>query len=498
MLLTQESLTPFSSHLLLSTPGKEAASTKVATAVIALQAALPRARVVYCSATGVSEIGNMAYMSRMGFWGAGSTFPTADDFLSSMKARGLGFLEMLAMEMKAEGKYVSRSLSFANAEFSSLECELSPAQVACYDAAAVLWSRLRAELSMALKLTKAADGDVWKIYWSAMQRFFKLLCVSLKLPRVIDEVRAALAAGQCAVIGLQSTGEAAATAADLTPGDTMPAFVSVCREMLSRFVRDHFPVHIQQEGAAGRDGGGDGAAGAPIVFPDDEAEEAPPSAPQQHASASASAAKGAAATDKKAAAAEAAAARAALPVCGTCAEMKDALLADVAALDLPDNPVDALIDALGGPGAVAEMTGRKARCVRDAKSGRITYALRASPLSAEMDGLNIQEKDAFMKGTKLVAIISDAASTGISLHADARVGADAMGGCALGFCFARALHSALLTHVCFLCVRSQHAAPRAPDGGAALERGQGHPAAGCAARRALCMLCFFPMLTHPS
>jgi len=35
--------------------GKEGASTKVATNVIALQAALPSARIVYCSATGVSE-----------------------------------------------------------------------------------------------------------------------------------------------------------------------------------------------------------------------------------------------------------------------------------------------------------------------------------------------------------------------------------------------------------------------------------------------------------
>lgn len=32
--------------------------------------------------------------------------------LCSMKRRGVSFLEMLAMEMKAEGKYVARGLSF--------------------------------------------------------------------------------------------------------------------------------------------------------------------------------------------------------------------------------------------------------------------------------------------------------------------------------------------------------------------------------------------------
>ena len=50
----------------LPPPPLPAGAFQVATCVIELQQRLPRARVLYCSATGVSEVGNMAYMNRMG------------------------------------------------------------------------------------------------------------------------------------------------------------------------------------------------------------------------------------------------------------------------------------------------------------------------------------------------------------------------------------------------------------------------------------------------
>lgn len=110
-------------------PGKDGQSTKVSAAVIDLQRRLPQARCVYCSATGVSEVGHMAYLERMGLWGPGSAFADFEAFLGSMKNRGVSFLEMLAMEMKSEGKYCARGLSFRSAEFSMLPCALSSEQV---------------------------------------------------------------------------------------------------------------------------------------------------------------------------------------------------------------------------------------------------------------------------------------------------------------------------------------------------------------------------------
>lgn len=61
---------------------------------------------------------------------------------------------------------------------------------------------------------------------------------------MVAEAQAAIAAGQAVVIGLQTTGEAAADAMQLEPGQ-MCGFVSTTRELLSRFTSQHFPVRYE-------------------------------------------------------------------------------------------------------------------------------------------------------------------------------------------------------------------------------------------------------------
>jgi hypothetical protein len=69
---------------------------------------------------------------------------------------------------------------------------------------------------------------------------------------------------------------------------------------------------------------------------------------------------------------------------------------------------------------VAEMTGRRQRLVRVGSGrgggGRLCVEARGKD-EGDREGLNLQEKARFMAGEKLVAVISEAASTGISLHA---------------------------------------------------------------------------------
>ena len=64
------------------------------------------------------------------------------------------------------------------------------------------------------------------------------------------------------------------------------------------------------------------------------------------------------------------------------------------------------------------MTGRKNRIVSYA-NGAVEVQPRA-PKGVSHDAVNIREKEAFLHGSKRIAIISEAASSGISLHADHR------------------------------------------------------------------------------
>ena len=67
------------------------------------------------------------------------------------------------------------------AEFMELQCNLTAQQQAVYDASVELWQSLRHGLAAALVHTNTTSRELWKPFWSAQQRFFKLLCVSLKV-----------------------------------------------------------------------------------------------------------------------------------------------------------------------------------------------------------------------------------------------------------------------------------------------------------------------------
>lgn len=69
----------------------------------------------------------------------------------------------------------------------------------------------------------------------AHQRFFRSLCISLKVPRTVQICKEAIAAGKCVVIGLQTTGQAGA---DAVHGSNSPDARRMQRELSDLSVGD--------------------------------------------------------------------------------------------------------------------------------------------------------------------------------------------------------------------------------------------------------------------
>lgn len=127
--------------------------TRTAKLVLALQERLPNARVLYCSATGVSDIKHMVYATRLGLWGsANPLYPTFESFQGTLAKRGVGAMEMLALEMKRKGIFIARTLSWDGAEFHTVEVKLDPATIATYDVAGKTRARVFAIVDSRIRI----------------------------------------------------------------------------------------------------------------------------------------------------------------------------------------------------------------------------------------------------------------------------------------------------------------------------------------------------------
>ncbi|XP_059774967.1 protein strawberry notch homolog 2 isoform X3 [Balaenoptera ricei] len=422
---------------------KNASSTKMGKAVLDLQNKLPLARVVYASATGASEPRNMIYMSRLGIWGEGTPFRTFEEFLHAIEKRGVGAMEIVAMDMKVSGMYIARQLSFSGVTFRIEEIPLAPAFEHIYNRAALLWAEALGVFQQAADwIGLESRKSLWGQFWSAHQRFFKYLCVAAKVRRLVELAREELARDKCVVIGLQSTGEARTREVLGEKEGQLDGFVSAAEGVFLSLIQKHFPsTKRKRERGPGskrkRRPRGRGAkvprlacdAAGVIRVSDDSSTESDGGLDSDFHSSPESLMDddvvivdtiGLPADDRG-------------PLCPAPRDLhgpgvlervdrlKQDLLAKVRTLgrELPVNTLDELIDQLGGPECVAEMTGRKGRVV-SRSDGTVAFESRAEQ-GLSIDHVNLREKERFMSGEKLVAIISEASSSGISLQADRRV-----------------------------------------------------------------------------
>uniref|UniRef100_A0A8C5UFG3 Protein strawberry notch homolog 1 n=1 Tax=Malurus cyaneus samueli TaxID=2593467 RepID=A0A8C5UFG3_9PASS len=419
--------------------------TKTGLAVLELQNKLPKARVVYASATGASEPRNMAYMNRLGIWGEGTPFREFSDFIQAVERRGVGAMEIVAMDMKLRGMYIARQLSFSGVTFKIDEVLLSQEYVKMYNKSVKLWVSARERFQQAADLIDAEQRmkkSMWGQFWSAHQRFFKYLCIASKVKRVVQLAREEIKNGKCVVIGLQSTGEARTLEALEEGGGELNDFVSTAKGVFQSLIEKHFPAPDRKKLFSLL--GIDLTAQSNNNSPRDKAKKARKTGGLAGSSSDESESESDASdneesdnesskflssgddddfnpfrdestnsnTNSSFVTSQDAVERA--------QQMKKELLDKLEKLaeDLPPNTLDELIDELGGPENVAEMTGRKGRVVSN-DDGSISYESR-SELDVPVEILNITEKQRFMDGDKNIAIISEAASSGISLQADRR------------------------------------------------------------------------------
>ncbi|XP_040273504.1 protein strawberry notch homolog 2 isoform X2 [Bufo bufo] len=407
---------------------KNASCTKMGRAVLELQNNLPLARVVYASATGASEPKNMIYMSRLGIWGEGTSFSTFDEFLHAIEKRGVGAMEIVAMDMKLSGMYIARQLSFTGVNFRIEEIPLDESFKQMYNRAAQLWAEaLTVFQTTADWIGLESRKSLWGQFWSAHQRFFKYLCIAAKVQRLVALAKQELSKGKCVVIGLQSTGEARTREVMDENDGHLDRFVSAAEGVFKSLILKHFPSskrkrekNLLKRKKRGKQRSGKLSRGdfVGLIRNSEESSSDSEGVLDSDFNSSPESSQdnddvifvehtfnGLIVPDRGPEQVE---------------QMKMDLLAKVKELGkvLPLNTLDVLIDQLGGPDKVAEMTGRKGRVVR--RLDGVGFESRAEQ-NLSIDNVNLREKERFMNGTKLVAIISEASSSGISLQADRRV-----------------------------------------------------------------------------
>jgi hypothetical protein len=366
-------------------------STQTGAAVLEIQDPdkFPDLRVVYSSATSAGEVRHLAYMSRLGLWGEGTNFPLGfEQFAEEIEAGGVGALEMICRDLKAMGRYLCGNLSMGTDPESGLAVEfrevthwLTPAQRRMYDNMAQGWQEVFRNIHRALDLTnsgRATRATAVTQFWAEHQRCFRNLITAFKVPTLIREIEDALGRKESIVVSITGTGESQTKKQIARAADQEEAIDSLDfspRESLTRLVANCFPTACFQERTNPYSGT---IEYTPVLDAQGNQVES----------------------------------RAAL-------QLRAELMDKLSILEVPEHPLDQLVNYFSVEN-VAEMTGRKKRLIRTT-SGTLEYRPRQLP-GVPSKLINLHEKNAFQNGDKRIAIMSEVASTGDSLHAGCHVG----------------------------------------------------------------------------
>lgn len=371
-----------------------------AIAAVALQNALPKARIVYVSATGATEVSNLAYATRLGLWGPGTPFAGVGEFVSAMST-SVSAMELVAQNLKQMGLYFSRSLSFdggtqdTRVTYDRLEHALDPYQHDVYNGLSQAWQTVLNNIDQALDMTGVNDngkpaaggasgkkkGAILSAFWGSHQRFFNQVITALQMPSVIASVNQDLASGHAVVMQIVNTNEADQSRALAKLGSQTVAAEDgetqeieeldlTPREQLISFLEKAFPVQKMEVVEVTNPDGSKSTSLVPVT--DSEGK------PVFDADAMA---------------------------------LRQQTIDMVRQITIPDSPLQMVINEFG-PDRVAEITGRGERVVYD-ENGKLKTEKRGAHAAAN-------DAQAFKDGKKDILIFSNAGGTGFSFHSDRR------------------------------------------------------------------------------
>lgn len=235
----------------------------VAEVGLVLQRLLPKARIIYSSATGATEVQNLIYAERLGLFGSNTNFPTNTDFVNQIKKSGVTAMELVARDLKALGLYTARSLSYEGVEYDSVTHNITEPQEELYDKMAIAWQYVLKNIEAAIEVNntdKNAKAAAMSSFWSTHQRFFNLVILTIQFPTVAEDIQNHLDSGDSIVIQLTNTNEAQTKRAlAQAKGDQINSKIDLMsldispKSMLIEFVKKSFPTvqfenYIDSEG----------------------------------------------------------------------------------------------------------------------------------------------------------------------------------------------------------------------------------------------------------
>lgn len=351
--------------------------------VLDVQRLFPKARIVYASATGATDVTNLSYADRLGIWGQGTPFASKEKFFEQIRAGGLSAMEIVARDLKSMGRYLARTLSFEGVDHRQLVHELSQDQRGIYNSLAQAWQYVLRHRDETMASTNAAkDGQARSAansaFYGAQQRFYNQLLTAMQMPSIIADMKAELAKGNSCVLQLVNTDEAAQArqiaqkASEAEEGDNYLEDLDLSpKEILLQYIDNSYPTVLYEPY--------EDENGNTKFRPVRDAQGNPVNDP-------------------------------------VALRRKQELLDRTALLKAPSSPIGMILDTFGAE-KVAEITGRTQRVVqKEQEDGSMKAVLEKNRSDAKRK-LEAQE---FQDGKRRVLVFSDAGGTGFSYHASRR------------------------------------------------------------------------------